>query len=117
MRVLATVALPLVAVLALVGCGGPEGDVPPPTFHTVRTAPEADVSAFEGALEVTGVEISSDGHSIIVRGEAVEDLGGGAVSGDGRVSRCIGRVPGVDARDARAGPDARAGSASADRCG
>ena len=73
MRVLATVALPLAAALALVGCG-PKDDIPPPTFHKVRTAPEADVSAFEGALKVTGVDIDTS-NFIIVRGEAVEDLG------------------------------------------
>jgi len=74
MRVLATVAVTLAAMLTLVACG-PKDDVPPPTLHKVRTPPEADVTAFEGALKVTGVEISPDGHFIIVRGEAVEDLG------------------------------------------
>jgi len=74
MRVLAIVAVAMAAMLTLVACG-PKDDVPPPTFHKVRTPPEADVTAFEGALKVTGVEISSDGHNIIVRGEAVEDLG------------------------------------------
>lgn len=63
-----------VALAACLGCG-PADDVPPPSLHKVSKAPEADVSAFQGALKISDVEIGDQGHSVILRGEAVQDLG------------------------------------------
>jgi len=70
------VATPMVAaaLVVLVGCG-PKDDMPVPDLTKVSTPPKVDVSAFEGTIKVTGMEILKGGHNVTVRGEATEDIG------------------------------------------
>ena len=64
-----------VGVVAMIGGCGEKGDVPPPRLTQGSTPPTADVAAFDGKVEVTGVELSSDGHNVIVKGKATQDMG------------------------------------------